>query len=77
MNRFNNDAFDKRQNNFRRIFWGIFIVAAVLIAIQFTVIGTLGYKAIEEVNENNGSVAKTLGSFYKDFKEASMTDAER
>lgn len=75
MNKFNRSSFssdfDKRHNRLTNIVWGVFGVVFVLIVIQWAVVGYIGVKAIDEVNENNGSIAKSLGSFYKEFKEAS------
>ncbi len=71
------DDFDKKFNSNRSFikvaFIAIFSIVVILIIIQVSVMVWAGSKVVNEVNskDNNGSVAKTIGHFYKDFKSAS------
>lgn len=64
----------KRDRNFIKVaFIAIFSVVILVIIVQISAVIWAGSKVINEVNskDNNGSIAKTIGHFYKDFKSAS------
>ena len=67
---FHND-FNKRSSFINKMFIGIFSLIVIITVVQISVAIWVGTEVVSEVQENNGSVAKTLGVFYKDFNEAS------
>lgn len=72
MKNFDNN-FNQSRSRFNMIF-GIMIAVFVIMFVGSIVFyGWIGTKIVNEVNseDNNGSIAKTLGHFYKDFKSAS------
>lgn len=56
---------------FKIMFYSIFGITFLIIAIYFALIGWAGVTAYNAVQDNNGSAAKTLGHMYRDFKQAS------
>ena len=63
-----------RHNNMSKMVWTVFGIVFALIIIQYGIVAYLGVKAYDEVQDNNGSIGSTIGTMYKDFKEASATE---
>lgn len=62
-------SFEKSFSRHRNIFFTVFALTLITIVIAWGVIVYLGFKAYDEVN-SHGGVAKTLGTFVKDFNDA-------
>lgn len=72
----NNSDFDKRFQDFdkniqskRRMFTGMFVVIGIFILLSWAFYAFVIGSVVVHVNENGG-VAKSLGTFVKDFNEA-------
>lgn len=72
------DSFNSNRKFIKNVFIAIFSIVVLLIVAQISFMVWAGSKVVNEVNskDNNGSIAKTIGHFYKDFKSASETDNE-
>lgn len=72
MDDFNKD-FNSTRNIVKIAFIAIFSITLILIITQIAIYFWVGSKVVDEVNskDNNGSIARTLGHFYKEFKSAS------
>ena len=53
------------------VIYAIFGITFLVMIAGIVFVVFLGTRVASEVNDNNGSVAKTMGTFYKDFEEAS------
>lgn len=58
-----------QRSNFNKIFWGIFGLSFIMIIVQYFFVAFIGYSAVKEVKENNGSIGLTIGKFIGDVKE--------
>jgi hypothetical protein len=68
---FNRDKdFKKSFNSSRSFIKIVFGIVIIAIIAQFAFYGFIVTKTVQVVNENNGSIATTMGHFYKDFKQA-------
>ena len=68
--------FGNTHNSMRKFVITFIAIVFTLIIAGYVVIGYLGVKTYNEVQDNNGSIGTTIGSMYKDFKEASNTEGQ-
>jgi len=55
-------------NTFKVVFWSIFVLSMISAVVQISIVTYAGVSVVKEVNENNGSVGKTIGKFIGEVK---------
>jgi len=68
--------FQKSKKRFNLIFRFVFGMIIVIMIAQFAFYGFVGKKAYESIQENDGSVGKTIGSFIGEVQKG-INEAQR